>query len=904
MLHGVIARLRALCRHDRVDREIDEELQFHLNARIDQLVAGGMDAGDARVAALREVGNISSIKERSVDALGVRYIQDGLRDARYGVRTLIKSPMSTAIIIATLAVGIGGNSAIFGLMDALAFRKLPVPDPDRLVFLDVDSMITHRQFLRLRDQSRHFDHLAAVWTVDRSNVTTDSPSGHVEEGVTRIGLASAEYFETLRLQPAIGRAFTEADDNPQSQPVVVISDAFNRRRFGGSSDVLKRLIYLNGTRYDIVGVAPPGFSGEWIGMPTDLWVPFAMASRVMPEIPGGPDRFPRRVLGRLKDDARIDEAEAATRVMYARLLTDEKDSSRPNIRLSSGARGYSPQRQAFAQPLAIVAAGVAVLLLIACANLANLLLARAAGRQREIAVRLAIGATRGRLVRQMLTETLILAACGGILGVLLATWSEAALTSMVAISPAALSGGGNGLYLELGIDRRTLAFTGVLCLLTGFLFGLAPAFSTRRVAVASSLTRTSGRLVGLKRFGPSTLLVSSQVALSLLLLVGAGLFTRTLANLKSQPLGFERDHTLMIWAVPGQTGRQDDAMAALWRQVQERLLSLPGVTAAGASNQPVLRGEDLEPSGNPVVSLRVDGEEPRTSATPGLRSFVTPGFFGALGVPLLKGRDFTEADTEKSQRVVILNEAMARHYFGDRSPIGRTVRFPGREKTPTEIVGVVADFAKGTPRGGVHAEFATYFPYRDVEALNHGAQSRLRVMLVIVRTVADPLTLGTRVRDELRAIDPSLPILRINSVDQHLDDVLAQDRLIAGLSAVFSIVAVFMACLGLFGVISHRVTRRASEIGVRLALGATRVDIFRMVIAESGRLVGAGLVVGLAAALLLARFVSSRLYGVSPADPLTIVAAAVLLSAVAAVAALIPARRAAAIDPIGAIRAE
>ena len=919
--HVVPMRLRSLFHRDRMEDELAEEISYHIDERARELMAEGLSPSAARLAALRAFGGVEQRKEECRDARRVNVIEDLRRDIAYAGRMMRRSPGFTVVAVLSLALGVGANAALFSMLDALVFKKLPVTNPDRLVLVDAERGVTAAEFEKLRERADAFTNMASVWTIDRFNISTQSspaPAAHGgADGPTRIGLVSSDYFATMGVQIATGRAFLPADDAPGHHPVAVISDAYWNQRFARTPKIAGRTFRLNGLTYDIIGVAPAGFSGEWVGMPTDIWVPFRMASLVMPEVPGGADRFPRRVLGRLRPAVSIEQARASTTVLFRQILQDEAGVSvtregldaiaRTSVAVDPAARGYSPQRQSFSQPLAILAAGVGVLLLIACANLANLLLARSAGRQREIAVRLAIGAGRARLVRQMLTESLVLSVVGGLVGIVLALWAERILLSMVAVAPAAMTGSGGSataLNLTLAIDSRMLAFTTVVCLLAGVLFGLAPAFSASRIPLAGSLTASSARVIGGSRFGPSTLLVVSQIALSLLLLIGAGLFTRTLTNLKGEDLGFDREHDLLVWTIPGQTGRQDVAMAELWHMVQARLSALPGIVSAAATNQAVLRGFDLEP-GQPSVLMVVDGEAPRPVAASGLRSFITPGFFGTLGVPILAGRDFSERDTETAPRVAILNESMARFYFGDaQHAVGRFVRFAGPASALTEIVGVAADYARGTPRGGKRTEFATYFPYRDPEALNKGAQTRLRVMLVVIRTEGDPIAVASRVRAELRTIDPELPVVRINTAEQHLDDVLGQDRLVAVLSGALGGVAVSIACLGLFGVVSYRVARRTSEIGVRLALGATKRGILGMVLAESGRLVAAGIVVGLVASFFIARLISSRLFGVAATDPLTMFSASLLLVLVAGVAAMVPARRAAAVDPLIALRSE
>jgi len=479
-----------------------------------------------------------------------------IQDLRYAGRVLRRSPAFTTVAVLSLGIGIGANTAIFGIVDALVLRPLPVADPHGLVLVDSETRIGAAEFSRLRELTTSFSGMSAVWTIDRSNLTIDPRPGEAgigtfDAGQARVGLVSADYFATLGLNPVLGRAFTVNEDRyPGGVPVAVISHEYWRRRFAQTPDVVGRTFRLNGVTYDIIGVAPPRFSGEWVGLPTDLWVPFALASEVMPEVPGGPDRFPRRVIARLKSGVTTAQARAATEILYRQILTEaagpqatreSRDAiAGTRVDLESAARGYSPQRRAFSQPLSILAAAVAVLLLTACANLANLLLARSAARQREVLVRLAVGASRGRLIRQMLTESLVLSAAGGIAGALIATWAGSLLATMVASAPVNLGGQGTGLFLEVHFDLRVLLFMVVVCAITTLLFGLMPALSASRASLSGSLTDASTRVVGVERFGPSTLLVTAQIALSLLLLVGAGLFLRTLANLRATDLGNER----------------------------------------------------------------------------------------------------------------------------------------------------------------------------------------------------------------------------------------------------------------------------------------------------------------------------------------------------------------------------
>jgi len=846
-----------------------------------------------------------------------RWFIDFARDARYGLRLLARSPLFAVVAVLSLGIGIGANVAMFSVVDALLFKKLPIPRPDGLVHLIAiddppfqSDNVPYAIFEHLRDGATAFSSIAGIWPIERSNLSVDHPdSDPGSSALTRVGLTTGRYFETLGINAIVGRTLTDADAD---HPVVVVSHAFWQRRMQSDPAATSHTLHLNGVSYDVIGVAPPGFTGEWVGMPVDVWVPFELASKVMPEVPQGPRFFPARVIARIKDGLTIAQATEASEAVYRqgvrddllanrRTITDEQ-LARTRIELADGSRGFSPQRRTFRQSLLILMAGVALLLVVACANLANLLMARAAARQREMAVRLAVGAGHGRIARQMLTESALIATLGGAAGLAIGVWMIGVLSSLIAAAPVSLAGQSSGLSLDLRIDPRVLLFATALCFITGMLSGVVPAIAARRVSAASALR--ANRTLGLGRLaGPSSALLISQVAVSLVLLVGAGLFIESLQNLKGRDLGLEREHELFVWTVPGQTGRLDDAMADLWHRVQERLSAVPGVVAVGGSNQAVLNGGTTG-SGRSSVPMTVDGEPPKPTTRSGGRVFVTPDFFNAAGIRIVAGRDFTERDAGNAALVSIINESMARFYFGSpEAAIARMVHFQGSTKEAQQIVGVVSDYVRTTPRNP-DIEFSTYFPYRHPEAINKGLQTRLRVMLVAVKASGNPLTIAGAVRTELRNIDPLLPVIKINTTEQQLDDVLSQDRLVASLSTALSAIAVFLASLGLFGLLSYRVARRTNEIGVRLAFGATRGSVLRMVLAESGRLIAVGLVAGVVAAAILARYVSSRLYGISATDPWTIAGAIALLTVVAFVAALIPARQASIVDPSVALRAD
>ena len=912
-------RFRPWRRSSRED-ELEEEIQSHLAMAAQDRIDRGEDAHKATADVRREFGNIGLVKETTRAMWGWVWVEQLDQDLRYAFRTLGRSPGFTTVAVLSLALCIGSNTAVFSVVDALVLRALPVERPDQLVnFREhlpagrVIDLFAYQELERFQALTQVFSAVSGICLLDRSGLAVNGPGGDSDPAPVRVALVSGSYFSMLGANASVGRTLTPDDDLvPDGHPVAVISDAYWMRRLGRASDVLQRTLTLNGITYTILGVMPAGFSGDWVGRPADIWIPIMTQSRVMIERPGlvtnrdDHSAYWLRVVARLRRGVSTWQAQAAARVVQQQF---QRDWSEPNptartlqdiearrLDLEPGGRGYSPQRESFAQSLSILSTIVGLVLLIACANVAGLLLARSLSRQREMALRLALGAGTGRLVRQLLTESVLLAAMGGALGLLFAGWASNALAASVGSGPVSLDPRTpNGVSFHSQLNSRVLGFTAAVSVVTGILFGLAPAFRRSNTALAASLTGrsssgTSRGLGGRLWLGKS--LIVGQVALSLVVLIGAGLFVRTLRNLRSRDLGFERTHVLLIWTLPGVTGRHGPALAELWHIVQERLSALPGVTFVSASNRGSLSGL----TGANAAAIRVEGQVPNETGILQTWTFTAPGFFETMGIPLLAGRDFTDRDNRTSTPVVIINESMARYYFGDQNPVGRRVGYPSDTGTPRVIVGVVKDSANDSPRENPRG--MSYFPYRDRSATD----PRIGGMCVAVRTSGEPLAVAASVRRELQDLDTSLPVLKVDTVDQQLDDVLSQERLIAELSGFFGAFAALNGCLGLYGLISFSVARRTSEVGIRLALGATRSCVLGMVVKEGMLLVLAGLVIGVPAALAVTRLISSRLYGVSPTDPLTIVAATSLMIAVALLASLIPARRASRVDPMVALR--
>jgi predicted permease len=881
--------------------DLKEEIEEHLRMSIEE-------EGEA---ARRRFGNVTAVQERAHEQWSFAGFETLLKDIRYAFRTLRGSPGFAAVAVISLALGIGSSTVIFSAIDKLMLRKLPVRDPDALAVLRVfmeqpghpraELSWMYPDFQRMRELTRGFSGFSAAGMVERSNLVASGPGGGPDPSEVRVEMASGDYFvSTMGVGAAMGRTFTPDEDRaPGASPVAVIGDAYWERRFQRARDVVGRTLSISGTVFTIVGVTPRGFSGEWTGRPADMWVPFTMVQQVLPGVAPGMQNHPARIVVRRRPDVSLAQAQAGTQAAFDQLQRQSGARSQARIWLEvqPAATGYSPQREGFAQPLAILMAMVGLVLLIACVNVANLLLARSAARGREISVRLAIGAGAQRIVRQLLTESLVLAAIAGALGAVFAIFGRRILEAYLAMGAVRSSGTSAPaqlpVSLDLAPDLGVFGFCAAICLLTGIGFGLAPALRASRAPIMAALrgwkTQPGGGAAG-------RVLVILQVAVSAMLLVGAGLLARTLHNLRTQDLGMDRGHVLLLQTNVLPSKRSPTELRNLWQMVQQRVSALPGVISASASNGAVVSG--FEPV-NVSDPLRVEGEATVPGGLPGYRTFLAPGFFRTMGIQMVAGREFTEADTDAVRRVVVLNEQMARHYFGNRNPIGLHIQFRNDPAPGTEIVGVVKDFVAGTPRDLQRKLGLTYFSYRDRES-----NRNIALMYVAVRVGGAPLAIAPRVREELRAIDPELPILRIYTVEQQLEEVLVKDRMLAGLALALGVLVVALACLGLYGVIAYTVARRTSEIGTRLALGATRGAVLGMVLREGVVMVLAGIAIGIPAAFAAARLIAARLYGVGAHDPLTLAGAALLLLCVAALAGFVPARRASKIDPMVALRYE
>lgn len=753
-------------------------------------------------------------------------------------------------------------------------------------------------FRSFRERSSVFTGVSASWLIDSSNVILDSNGPNA--GLVRAGLVSGDYFATLGVQPALGRTFTMDEDRvPGGAPIAVISYGFWQRKFNAAPDVVGRTLRMNQTVFTIVGVAARDFRGDWPGHPADLWFPFNITPAALPAVPPlGP--HPTRAFARVKHGITISQAQAASQVLYQQLLTESVAQPTPQIaqiiarqkiELQPAGGGYAPQRETLATPVAILTVLAVLMLFAGWANVANLWLARSVARRHEMAVRAAIGAGRRRIVRQLVTETILLSAAAGLIGVLIASIATGSLTAMLGSGPASLRSDSAAASIvavspDLYQDVRLFGFTALVCMLAGIGFGIGPALQLARAPLAPSLTDRGASSGGRASLRKSLVIV--QVALSMVLLCGAALFLKTLGNLRSQDLGFDRDHLLIAGLDAAQTGRNLPALANLAETVMRQMLSVPGVRAAGIG--PLLTGLM---GGAGSEGLYVEGKPPK----PGLvtaRSGVTPGFFATVGAPLLAGREFTDRDTAAAPRVAVINQTLARFYFGDENPVGKHLGGSSESASAPEIVGVVKD-QKTSPRD---QRGIWYVPYAQ------GINQMRATWYLTLRTAGDPHSAATAVRQRLKEIDPALPVFSIATAAEQLDAVVSQERLLTILALSFAIMATVLACAGLYGVMAYSTARRTREFGIRIALGATARGVRAMVLKDSFLLALVGIAAGIPLAIAGARTASAVLYGVGAADVRVFALAAALLVVVvvAAAAGLIPAIRASRIHPSDALR--
>lgn len=844
-------------------------------------------------------------------------------DLRYAFRSLRKAPVFTAVAVLSLALGIGANTAIFTLLDQILLRLLPVKDAKDLTLLTMrgrhygsnwgGNAISYPMYRDFQDRNQVFSGMFCRF----SRSVSLSFDGHTE--LTRAELVSGTYFPVLGVGATLGRTLNENDDvTPSGHPLVVLSYDYWKSRFAGDPQVAGKKIIVNGNNMTIVGVAQEGFDGVELGNAAKIFIPVMMEPDLLPlNKEFLKDRRTRWVnaFGRLKPGVTEAQAKAALQpIMHAMLEQEVQEAAFSNasaftrqeflkctIDVLPGSQGRSYFRQTLTTPLWVLMAITGTVLLIACANLANLLLARATGRYKEMAIRLAMGANRSRIISQLLTESLLLSFLGGAAGILFALWADHLLMG------AYLPSDSQGLKIATTPDLRILLFTIAVTTFTGLLFGLAPALQATKPDVAPTLKDQAGAVVGGGNSALRKALVAAQVTLSLLLLIGAGLFVKSLSNLRALGPGFPAERLIGFQVDPGMTGYTPERAQAFFKSLTESLRTVPAVQSVGLAAVRILEDNEWD------NSATVEGYTPaRAGDHPEpFMNDISPGYFATMGVPIVEGRDFNDKDTQRVLHspgrpprnqdfyvpaTIIVNQTFAKKYFAGRSPIGRHIGMgidPGT-KLDMEIIGVVKDFKYTNLRDDIPEQ--AFQPYL--------AETYLSGMTVYLRTTMDPNQLFSAVRAKVRELDSSVPIYAMRTTDEQISNSLSTERLIASLSAVFGFLATLLATIGLYGVMAYTVARRTREIGIRMALGAAQGNVVWMVMKEVLVLVAIGVGVGLPAALALTRLVRSQLFGIAPNDPSTLVLAAVGLAVVACAAGYIPAIRASRVDPILALRYE
>jgi predicted permease len=826
------------------------------------------------------------------------------QDLRYGARMLLKQPGFTLIAVLTLALGIGANTAIFSLVDTILLKSLPVRDPASLVQfkwaagdsfrgfsfdgttdreelpgLRVATSFAPATYELLRTQNRTLSDLFAYTPIDQLNVNVGGQA-EIASGQAVTG----NYHQALGVTPWLGRTLTPDDGKADAPAVAVLSHRYWQRRFGSNAAVIGQQINLNNKAYTIAGITPPAFTGtQGDGQAPDLTLVLAGTRLRQPAY------WWLRVMGRLKPGVTPQQAQAELAGLFLQSALAERQPSvsvtqadTPRLIVAPGRRGETDWARDYQKPLSLLMAVVALVLLIACANVANLLLARAVGRQKEIAVRLALGAGRFRLLRQFLTESILLSLLGGALGVLLAYWVRDLLLAL-------RFPGREMSALEAALDWRVLGFTLAVSLLTGIVFGLAPAWQATRVDLTPALKDTGRSSSAATRSRLSRALVVAQVALSLVLLAGAGLFVRTLRNLQQVDIGFEARNLLLFRVDPRLSGYQGEQIPPLYQRLFARLEAVPGVQAVSFSRHPLLAGS----SGS--RSTYFAGQNVSTTDPPDVYvHIVRANFLATMNTPVLQGRGFTERDNAQGPKVAVINQALARRYFPNQNPLGQYLGFDPDKARQMEIVGVAQDAKYDSLREATPPTI--YLPWLQEE--------RIGQMNFEVRTAGDPLALWPAIRQAAREVDGNLPLFDVKTQAAQIAQRMAQERLFAALLSFFGALALLLASLGLYGSLSHAVALGARELGIRMALGAQTNDVIRLVIGQGLRLVLPGVVLGLAGAFAATRMVKSFLHGVAPTDWLTFSLTALLLLAVSLIACWIPARRATKVDPMIALRCD
>jgi macrolide transport system ATP-binding/permease protein len=913
-----LRKLGWLARRAKKEAELQEELQFHLDEEAGERRAEGLETEGARLAARRELGNLTLLQEDTRASWTWTFLEQCVQDLRYAARTMAANKTFSTLAILSLALGIGANTAIFSFMDALLLRSLPVADPESLVVLNWHARSDRRDFvmhsghgsgwgnaktgqtggmfpypafeLFRKNQaifSNVFGYFFQSALAKRLNVEVQG-----QADLASVQYVSGDYFRGLGVPPAAGRLIILDDDRAGAPTVAVASYALSERRFGGAARATGQSILIDNMPFTIAGVTPPGFFGVDPGTAPDLYLPMHGNPRIEESFYLDPNNYWIEVMGRLAPGVSPAQAQTALAPQFQQWVattarTAGERANLPALVVTRGAGGLGGLRRQYSKPLYVLLTLVGLILAIACANVANLLLARAAARRREMALRLSVGASRFRMVRQLLTESMLLASLGGLLGIAVAIGGIRFLTLL-------LAGGQANFTLHADLNWRVLAAAAALTVVTGVLFGLAPAFQATRVDVMPAVKEArAGREGGRQsRWGAglSRVLVVTQISLSLLMLVVAGLFVRTLGNLESVELGFNREDVLLFQMNAFKAGHKNPELAAFYAELRSRFSQIPGVRAATLSNEPLANagwGETLYlPGGREIAETRLMA--------------VGPAFFATMQIPLLAGRDIEERDRPGSLPVAVVSERFARLNFGDRNPLGQHLiiargaygKSPARDM---QIVGVAKDAVYSGLKGEIPP--VVYLTYDQ-------GYPEPEEMVFELRTAGDPMHYVNAVREIVRRSDARVPVSDVNTQAAEIDHGISDEITLARLCTLFGLLALAIACVGLYGTTSYSVVRRTSEIGIRMALGAQRGCVVWMVLREVFLLTALGLAVSVPVALAASKLIQSFLFGMNPNDPLALVVAVTTLVSAAVLAAYLPARNASRIDPMAALRQE
>jgi len=893
LLIRIWKRILFYLRSNQFDKDLQDEIQLHLELKIADKQSAGMSSDEARAAVLREFGNRTLIQEKSRERWAIRSVETSIQDLRYGFRMLARSPGFTFTAVLSLALGIGANTAIFSLVDAVLLKSLPTQNPKQLVRLAVtgptlkepETYFSYPVFMDLKTHAAAFSGVFAH-VVQPMGMGADGNNERV------LGeYVSGNFFSVLGVEAYRGRLISESDDQINGVPVAVLSYNFWKRRFSGGPDVIGKIISIDGQPYTVIGVVQQGFNGVEVGRVPDVRIPITAYDRLNPGIHISVFRGSfLQVMARMKPEIDIKQAKAATEISFQKAIEPDirrsKDPDDGNffknlrVELIPAQTGTSSFSDKYAQPLKILMSIVSIVLLIACANIANLLLARASARQKEIAVRQALGAGRWRLVRQLLTESLLLSLVGAVGGRLFAKWGIEFLLRFIPQQhiPNAL---------EVNIDGQILVFTLATALGTALLFGLVPAIQATKtdlIPVLKNESKTIWR--GSRRWNLNQILLIGQVSLCLLLLIGAGLFVRTLQNLRSVDDGYKTDQVVMLSFDPGQIGYDANQANAFQIQLIQRVSSLPGVKTSTITMNPPLSGMWAR------FQISVEGYQERPGENMHtLVNWIAPDFFATFGTPFLSGRDFNANEDRDEAKVVIINQTLANSYFKNDLPLGRHITLENMKNL--EVVGVVQD-AK----------------YRDLKEPNpptayvpFSRKSRSQ-RCFCVRATGDIPSLINAIRTGFHSLDPNLPLYNVKTFSDQIDESISQERLVASLSSFFGLLALLLASIGLYGVMAYSVNRRTREIGIRLAIGGQPGNVQWLILRETLLMVLIGVIIGLPIAIFAARLISNLLFGLQPTDPVTMAVSALILTAVASFAGYLPARKASRIDPMVALRCE